>query len=157
MSHSESTCSPEQIDITRDDFDHLVERATAGSPEALAELRATLRANRSMYRRLGDLSLHVQASLLELITRDSVVARESIDLNLEELRTSLQLDGNSPLEMLLVEQIVTTWLDWSFQQIAFSQGHATEEIARRREQRLERAQKRHLAAIQALNDIRAFS
>ncbi len=149
--------TPERISITRDDFDHLVDRATGGDEDAQAELRATLRANPKTYGRLGDLARHVQLCLVDLIAGDSVVAHESLHLNMDKMRSDLQRDGTSPLEALLVDQVVTSWLDLSVQQIGFAQDHCTEAIAKRHEQRVERAQGRHLRVVRALHELRNFT
>ena len=147
----------ESIGLTRDEFEHLVYRATSGSEDALAELHATLRANPTMYGRLGDLARHVQLCLVDLIAGDSVVAHESLHLNIDKMRSDLQRDGTSPLEALLVDQVVTSWLDLSVQQIGFAQDHCTEAIAKRHEQRVERAQGRHLRVVRALHELRNFT
>ena len=152
-SHMNEANPTEQVEITREEFDELVFRATGGSDEAVADLRDALRANPACYRLLGDLARHVQICLVELITKDATVAREALNLNMNHLRKSLLRDDSSALEQLVAEEVVASWLDLAFQRIGHSQEHPTETIAKRREQRLERSQKRHLAAVRALHEI----
>lgn len=144
------------VDVTKDDFDDLAARAAAGSEVALQELRLTLRDNPAIYRLLGNLAQHAQRALIGLVTGDSVIAREAAQLHANELRQDLLRDGDSPLERLLVDQVVVTWLDVYVQQIGLSQPHAKEGLHQRWVQRLDRAQKRHLAAVTALSEIRAY-
>lgn len=150
---SSSDSHSDEINLTRQEFDELVYRATGGSDHAVADLRDALRANPASYRLLGDLARHVQSCLIELITRDAVVAREALQLHMDELRESLLGDEPTPLQELVAEEVVASWLDLSFQRLGYSQQHPTEAIAKRREQRLERAQKRHLNAVRALAEL----
>lgn len=147
----------EAINLSREEFDALVENATDGDEEAVAELRQALRANPASFHLLGDIARHTQACLVELITKDAVVAREAMNLKVAQWRSDLLREGDSPLERLLVDQVLTTWIDMNMQQIASAQPHDTETIAKRWQQRLDAAQKRHLAALKALHDVRAFN
>ena len=155
--HMNGVNPTEQVAITREEFDELVFRATGGSDEAVADLRDALRANPACYRLLGDLARHVQICLVELITKDAVVAREALNLKMDDLRESLLGEDATALERLVAEEVVASWLDLSFHRIGYSQEHSTEAIAKRREQRLERGQKRHLAAARALHEIQSES
>jgi len=141
------------VAITREEFDELVFRAAGGNEEAVTDLREALRANPACYQLLGDLARHIQVCLVKLVTRDVIVAREALNLKIDELRESLLGADPSPLERLIVGEILASWLDLSFQRISHSQEPPTETIAKRREQRLERAQKRHLKAVATLNEI----
>jgi len=147
------TSQTEQVTITREEFDKLVFRATGGSEEAVADLREALRANPLCYRLLGDLANHVQACLVQLITQNAVVAREALSLQMDELRKSLLREHATALERLIADEVVASWLDLSFQRLSHSQEHPTETIAKRREQRLDRAHERHLAALAALHEL----
>jgi hypothetical protein len=147
---------PAEATVTRDEFEHLAARAAAGSEEALDEFRKVLRANPQVYRILGDLSQHARRCLIDLIAGGSLVARETALQRAEEVRQDLLAEGDSPLERLAVDQVVTTWLDSNLQQIGLSQDHRKETLRLRWEQRLDRAQRRHLAALTALAEVRAY-
>jgi hypothetical protein len=144
------------IDVTKDDFDDLAARAAAGCEEALEVLRHTLLANPAVYRLLGNLAQHAQRALIRLVAGDSAVTREAAQFQANELRQDLLRDGDSPLERLVVDQVVTTWLDVYIQQLGLSQPHAKEGLRHRWEKQLDRAQKRHLAAVAALSEIRGY-
>lgn len=141
--------------ITEDDFDELVENAATGDEAAVEDLRQALRGNAAIYETLGDLARHVQMALIDLAAPDSVAMRESVRLNLNCIRQDLRNEGcGTALEKLLVEQVVASMLDVSIQRVALAQDHPTEAQRKRCEKRLDRAQKRHLAALTALNEVR---
>jgi hypothetical protein len=148
--------SPAEASITKDDFERLANRAAAGSDEALVEFREVLRRNPAIYRLLGDLGEHSRHRLIDLIAGGSFIARETAEHKAQELREELLIGGDSPLERLAVDQVVTTWLDINLQQIGLSQQHAKETLRMRWEQRLDRAQRRHLAALATLAEVRAY-
>jgi hypothetical protein len=92
--------------------------------------------------------------LIEIIGADSVVTRVSLTMQIDELRGELDRKNTGPLERLLIEQVITTKLDLGVQQIGSAQRHDKETLRRRWERRMERAQKRHLAAVKALAEFR---
>ena len=143
----------EQANISREDFNALAIDATYGDEGALEELRQVLRENPAIYRRLGDLSHHVQKALVELAVGDSVLAREAFDLKISELRQELSRGVCSLLEGIVVEQIISTWLDVQVQHLGFAKCTDKEMLLKRWEQRLDRSQKRHLAAVKALAEV----
>lgn len=144
----------DRVGIDRDSFDELVDRATAGSVESLDDLKRVLRGNPGIYQVLGDLGRHVQVSMIDIAAADSVALRESLGLEMDDLRQELKQGGASALEKLLIEQVVATMLDVSIQQIGFAQPHKKESHKRRWERQLERAQKRHQAAVESLAKVR---
>ncbi len=149
------TSKPLRTTISEDDFDELVENAATGDESAVEELRQALRGNPAIYEALGDLARHVQMVLIDLAAPDSVAMRESVRLNLNSVRQELRNEGRgTTLEKLLVEQVVTSMLDVCIQRVALAQDHPSETHRKRCERCVERAQKRHLAALKALNEVR---
>ena len=75
---------------------------------------------------------------------------------MKELRAELQDDDASPLELLLVERIVTSWLQVRYfdSAVALATEGAPTTQARFMDQQLQRAQKRHTEAIRALTQVR---
>lgn len=157
MLHQTRQRSTHLSKIDRDDWDELLERVTAGDADALAELQQRLRRHPQLRDLLGDVSHHVQAVLIDMIGSESVLVRESLLQRHHELRKQLQVIGTDPLERLLIEQTLTTFLDLSIQQIGFHKQATTETQKRRWERNMERAQKRHLATIASLNEYRHMS
>lgn len=140
-------------------LDHLnavVAEAKLGNAEVLPELRDLLDEHPEIWRHYGDLSGQVTAKWLDLLAGDDVLIRESVFRQVNELRLDLQEEDASPLETLLVERIVTSWLQVRFFDSAVAL--ATEGVpttqARFMDQQLHRAQKRHTEAIRALAEIR---
>jgi hypothetical protein len=144
-----------EADLSRDDFDELVENAASGDEAAVDELRRVLRGNPAIYRVLGDLGRHVQMSLIDAAAPNSVEIRESLKLTMDNLRRELLDDGESALEQLLVELVIASLLDVAILRIGFSQPHPKETHKRRWERRLDGALKRHLAAVAALAELRS--
>lgn len=153
--HDETEAS-DSVSISRDDWDEIVEDAAQGDEEALDELKQILRYNPEICDRLGDVTRHVQMLLIEILGEESIATRESVKMKMVRLRTQLRYQHSDPLERLLIEQVVLTMLDVSIQQIGSSQPHVKETLQRRWERRMDRAQKRHLAAVSALAELRSL-
>lgn len=154
MMHDEIDKTSDSVSVSRDDFDEIIEDAVQGDEDALQELKRTLKYNSSICERLGDVSRHVQIFLIEALGEESVAVQESIKIEMEKLRGQLNCHHSDPLERLLIEQVITTLLDLSVQQIGSLQPDIKETLRRRWERRMERARKRHLAAIHALLEVR---
>jgi hypothetical protein len=60
---------------------------------------------------LGDLVNHAKQSLLTLAAGSSLAAREAIDRQAAALREQLSATAPSPLELLLVDRIVISWIE----------------------------------------------
>ena len=139
---------------TREEFDELVERAEAGDVDALRQLRATLHRHPKIWQQMGDLGKHVKVLLVDLISGKSILVRESLLLQLNDMEKSLSREPATPLEQLLVERVLVSWLDVNFQQISFNEPRDRKTDLTFWEQRLEKAQRRHFAAIEALERVR---
>ena len=141
--------------LSREEFDELVERAEAGDVDALRQLRATLRERPEIWRRLGDLAEHVKSLLVDLTCGKSFLAKESLLLQLEDMeRELLSGESTSPLERLLAQRVVASWLDLQYQQISFNEPRDRKTDTTFWEQRLQKAQRRHFAAIETLERVK---
>ncbi len=80
-------------------------------------------------------------------------SRNPFDRNAEEKRKALEGDNPTPVERLLVGQVVTTWMEVQYAQLQATAGTAQSPRILRR---AESAQKRHLAAIRSLTTVRAL-
>lgn len=88
----------------------ILERAQAGDQTALPELKAILAQFPELAGQFGDLANHVESGLLDLIAGPSLLARESIRTHLDEMRTDLGIEDATPLEKILIDRVVLTWL-----------------------------------------------
>jgi hypothetical protein len=133
----------------------LLKRAEQGDKTALPELREALDADSRLWERYGHLGEHASATLIELAAGKNLLMAESLLRKIESMKEELAGESPSPLEKLLVERIVATWL-----QITYFDAH----LARIRdcgdarlkmlEAQRDGAHRRHLAAVRSLATVR---
>jgi hypothetical protein len=132
-----------------------VQRAEQGDEAALPELRVALDANPWCWNRYGDLGRQAQAAWLELIGGKNLMLKESVGRRAEELRAELAGPEPSPLERLLVERVVSCWLQTSYADAAYAQlkgaSPAQHTAALRRQNS---AQQRFVLAVKGLATVR---
>jgi hypothetical protein len=73
------------------------------------------------------------------------------------LRKQFRYEDANPIERLLLDQILTTWLRLYYVEALYAQGNLTIEQSLWREQCLSNAQRRHLAAIEMLARVRRLA
>ena len=98
-----------------------------------------------------------ESALLEAITKDEDLAtRELLRHQLESMRIEVAGHNASPLERLLSERVVVTWLEEQLFTGLLAKGlkSGTSTHDEFRQKRLDRAHRRHLSAIRALAQIR---
>ena len=134
----------------------LVAEAKQGHAEVLPQIRRLLHAHPQIRKHLGNLAGQVEAKWIGLLAGEDACVRESLIRRVNEWRLKLRESNASPLEQLLVERIVTSWLQVRFFDTAVAL--ATEGVrttqARFMDQQLHRAEKRHSEAIKALAEVR---
>src|SRR5947209_458418 len=89
----------------------ILERAHAGDPSALPELKKALDENPELVALFGDLVRHARESLLTLAAGSSLTAREAISREVEGLRARLASNASSELENLLIDRICISWME----------------------------------------------
>lgn len=92
------------------DFKQLVEQANAGDAAALKQLKQLLDENPAVWQRVGDLALHAERVLIDVITGGEKLMSESLKRSLQDLKAQLAGPDPSPLERLTVERITSCWL-----------------------------------------------
>jgi hypothetical protein len=132
----------------------LVDRARRGDEAAMPGLRAIYDAHPEVATWLGDLANHSQEALLRLACGPDLGMTEAIRRSTAALRLELTGPSPSPIERLLAERVVATrlFLNWAEATVAQAMGVATNtrpQLAFCIE-RMDRAQRRHLAALGAL-------
>lgn len=135
----------------------LLQLAEQGDREALPVLRQFLDERPEFWREAGNLALHAERAGVALAAGTSLVASESVKRQLEALRTAIGGPSPSPLERLLVERVVLTWLHVNYADMIAAQNRPqnlspSQQDCLQRGQ--ERAQRRHLQAIKALALVR---
>ena len=135
----------------------LLQRAQAGDPAVLSELRELLNARPALWRQLGDLGSHVEEVLLGLAAGKSLLARESIRRRLDELRAELAGPAASPVETLLVNRVVICWAQVHLADLEAAQKPKAGPQGAHAERRQSGAQARYLAALKMLTLVRKLA
>ena len=133
-------------------------RARRGEREVLPQLRKILDEDPSIWRQLGDLGRSTQQAWLQRITESDLRLRECIYRRAEEMKAELAGSEPTPLEKLLVERIVTLWLQIQAADIdAAASGGDGFRMSRLRLQRQESGQRRFDHAVKTLAQVRQLA
>jgi len=138
--------TPEQV---RSEADH-------GNPEALDVFRDLFAAHPETCRSLGNVALTARRiRLRRMIGTDAEVSRLAVLETLKGMERELAGENPNPLEALLIERIVTCWLDLYSHELRYAK--AMDSAPGEHERwacMLDRAHRRFLAAVKALADVR---
>ena len=132
----------------------LLQRAQAGDPAVLSELRELLNARPALWQQLGDLGSHVEEALLGLAAGKSLLARESIRRRMDELRAELAGPAASPVETLLVNRVVICWAQCHLADLEAAQKAKAGPQGAHTERRQSGAQARYRGAMRQLVVVR---
>jgi len=136
----------------------LVDRANAGSKTALDALRQLMNKCPEIWKEMGDLTKHAEIAWEALLAGDDRLLLESIKRFVERLKGELAGPAPSPVELLLAQQAALTWMASRYAEIAAARpGPSSLGEAKMRLKRAESAQRRHLASIKTLTELRAYS
>ncbi|MDP9356833.1 MAG: hypothetical protein M3R02_16380 [Chloroflexota bacterium] len=136
---------------------NLLPDANAGDPSALADLRSLLEDHPQLWEGVGNLAREAELTLVRLVAGPNTVTKEALRRKLDALRQEVAGPAPSPLERLLADRVVLGWLGLA---VADGQYHRSlvqglsqsdDEFHQRR---VERAQRRYLAAVKALAQVR---
>ena len=97
------------------------------------------------------------AKWLDLLAGDDACVRESLFRRVDELRQEIVEAGtDTPLERLLTERIVASWLMTRFFDLALGQAAEGSRASHVRylQQQLDRSQRRYVAAVKGLAELR---
>jgi hypothetical protein len=126
------------------------------APGALDALRTFLVQHPQSWQIVGDLG-----GITRVMMLDQLVALPSLQLEVQArlhgLRSDLQREGESVVEQLAIEAILTAWLDYQLTALRFSkseQSGMTFKQAEHWQKRLTRTQARYLRALETLARIR---
>ncbi|WP_437222656.1 hypothetical protein SH661x_002880 [Planctomicrobium sp. SH661] len=108
---AQSTESPPAPPSTPEEvLANLVLRARLGDVSALPALRVALDHNPHLWNKEGDMAIISHAAWIELIAGHDLMRKEQVRRGLNALKVSLSMEADSPLEYLLIEQVISTWL-----------------------------------------------
>jgi hypothetical protein len=134
-----------------------IERAQDGDETALPIIREHLRGRPDAYWQLVNYARVVQNAQIEAYTGEGLYVREVMHEVVRRLRKDLEGENPSPLESLLVDRIISCYLHVNFAENAYTESvgpGARLEVAEYMQKRLDRANKRYIAAIKALAQVR---
>ena len=136
----------------------LVEQAHRDA-DVVPEIQQILEDNPEIWQHLGDLAGHVEKIWVGLLAdKNNPQIAESLIRKIEALKIDLGGEAPSPLEKLLLDRICSTWIQTKYYELAVAATHATKDSSGRQadsvQKRLDAAQRRHLAAIKSLVDLR---
>ncbi len=140
-----------------DRLNALLPAVNAGDISARDELRDVLNATPELWAEVGNLGRQAELALVRAAAGDNPVAKEAIVRKLDGLRAELEGSNPSPLESLLADRVAISWLSLAVVEGTYHQalerGLSQADDAFH-QQPIERAQRRYLAAIKALAQIR---
>ena len=131
--------------------------ANAGDRNALRQLRAVLDASPQLWSEVGNLGRQAELALVRVTAGDNPVAKEAIVRKIDTLRREVAGSRPSILERLLADRVAISWLALTLAEGTYYQAlergiEAADEAVYLR--RVDRAQRRYLAAIKALAQVR---
>jgi hypothetical protein len=136
----------------------LTEKAQNGDEEAALRMREILDGSPDLAWRLikgpGKLA---ESAMIDQFTRDEDLAtKEFLKHQLDSMRIEVAGDAASPLERLVAERVVATWLEVNLFSGLYAAGMKSGTLSQdeHRQKRLDRAHQRHLSAVRALAQIR---
>ena len=150
----------EESGKTVEKLQDLLRLAEKGQEDAVPEIRQILNEHPDLALRFVDVAQIAEDALIEKMTREEDLAtKEILRCQLEAMREEIAGENPSPLERLLAERIVATWL-----QIQLFEGLYTSGMSKKssmtiaqgsfHQKRLDQTYRRHLSAIRALAQMR---
>ncbi len=131
----------------------VVGRAKRGDAAAVPRLRELLDRHPGIWERYGDLATQVEKSWVGLAAGDDLHLKESVTRYAAKLRAELTRPAASPVEKLLVERVVATWLQLNYfsgVEVNAIAGDASPKMLQLRARRQAQAQRQHEKALSAL-------
>ncbi len=131
----------------------VVGRAKRGDAAAVPRLRELLDRHPRIWERYGDLAAQVERSWVGLAAGDDLYLKESAARYAAKLRSELTRPAASPVEKLLVERAVATWLQLNYfsgVEVNAVAGDASPKMLQLRARRHDQAQRQHERALGAL-------
>lgn len=138
------------------DLQALVQRAQSGDAAALPQLRQLLDDHPEIWQRVGDLSALVERAWVGLFAANHPLGLEAMRRSTARMKTELLGERPTPLERLMADQVVATFLEVKFLEYLSAQPGTSEDQAKLRLKRLESATKRYLNSVKMLTSLRAL-
>ena len=137
--------------------DELIAAAMDGDAAAMSRLRPMMRKNPSCFLQIGDLGAMAVEKWLDTHCRKDLYLREHLKMHLAEMRAQHLAEGNSPIERLLIEEVLLSWLRhkfWISREAGSLQNSPGTKILKLTADRTGGAQRMYLKAIAELRKFR---
>ena len=137
--------------------DELIAAATDGDAAAMSRLRPMMRKNPSCFLQIGDLGAMAVEKWLDTHCRKDLYLREHLKMHLAEMRAQHLAEGNSPIERLLIEEVLLSWLRhnfWISREAGSLQSNPGTKILKLTADQTKAAQRMYLKAIAELRKFR---
>jgi hypothetical protein len=143
------------LQITQAAFNEMIKLANSGDASAVAQLCELLDGHPWLWQRVGRLAIECQLLLIQQASRGDQLIEQSVTRMLAHMRTNLGESEPTPLEQIVVEQVVTCWLQVQVadKAVASDKG-GTLPNAHFLLKRQDLAHRHLAAAIKSLNEIR---
>lgn len=136
----------------------LIERAGNGDEGAARQIRATLTELPGLADIGGNVADEAEKRLVATYAGKCLATREFVTQKLKNLRAELGGATGSPLEKLLIDRVVATWLHVSYLEFKYAATTPMDlAVAVYYQRAITAANKRHLAAIKALAEVRRLA
>jgi hypothetical protein len=135
----------------------LVKQAEKGDREVLPAIREALDELPELVWHLSNVAEVAEHNLMKEMTGEgNLLTKEIVPRQLAAMREELAGPAPSPLERLLVERVVATWLQLHYfeARYAASMGNLTMPQSEHHQKRIDRAHRRYLSAIRTLAQVR---
>ena len=139
---------------TTTDVVALLKRAQTGDQAALLDLRRVFDNSPELWTRVGDLAKQAELSWTETASGGNAVISEAVTRRAAELRQELSGPAPTVLERLLVDRVVTSWIQVHHADRMCTRTGLTSQQQAYLERSLERAQRRYLSSIRSLATVR---
>lgn len=136
-----------------DKVEEIIARARRGDAAVVPLLRELMARHPALWQRYGDLAGNVERAWIALAGGTNMLVRESTALYADKLRAELTRPSAQPVEKLLVERAVATWLQlqyFSGIEAADLDQRASPKLLEYRGRRQAQAQRMHEKALAAL-------
>ena len=99
---------------TISELQEIVRRAERGDESALPELRAILDDCPEIWREASNLEFQTREMWIDLMAGKDLFRRETIERRIAEMRQEMAGPDSSPLERLLVDHLLCSWLAMNY-------------------------------------------
>jgi hypothetical protein len=154
-----SQAAMEESGRTLEKLRGLLGKAEKGDKDAVPEIRQILDERPDLAWQFVDVAQVAEEALIEKMTgKEDLAVKEIMRCQLKAMREEIAGENPSPLERLLAERVVATWLQIQLFEALYASGMSKRSMTIAQgsyhQKRLDQSYRRHLSAIRALAQMR---